>query len=122
LFVLNIFILFYSIVALATYLHFDDSPTHHGQSLLSDLRGFFKSKIFSKPLSLISMNKHLSAKEERRITREEINQPTPPRGPENFGSGRLDGTSVPMPIATAPLYDPRNDEGYELARNNKKDN
>ena len=122
LFVLNIFILFYSIVALATYLHFDDSPTHHGQSLLSDLRGFFKSKIFSKPLSLISMNKHLSAKEERRLPREEIDQITP-RGPEDFGSGRLDGTSVPMPIASAPLYDSRNDEGYELVRNNnKKDN
>ncbi len=105
LFVLNIFIVFYSIVALSTYLHFDETPTAHGQSLLSDLRGFFKNRIFSKPLSLISMNKHLSAKEEKRIAREGIYHEETPRGHEDFGSGRIGGeptTAVATHIPSAP--------------------
>jgi hypothetical protein len=59
LFVMNLFILFYSVIAAATYLHFQDQPSLP-PSPLNDIKTFFKATIFNKTLSLIEMNKFIS--------------------------------------------------------------
>ncbi|MBT4803643.1 MAG: hypothetical protein HON78_01415 [Legionellales bacterium] len=103
-------IMFYSFIALATYINFNSTPSGPSDNLLENLKGFLKTKVFTWHISLISFNKH-RAETMQNIPQQAIKTQVQQRDSSDFGGGTpasgddLTGTipSAP-PLAEASLY------------------
>jgi hypothetical protein len=101
-------LIIYSFIAVATYIHFTPRPNEPANNLLDSFKGFLKTKIFPKSISLISMNK--SRASIKRKKEKKINNPTPrPRGSTDFGSGVV-GDSTATAVATQIAGDSQKQE------------
>lgn len=96
-------IMFYSFIALATYIHFNSTPSGPSDNLLENLKGFLKTKVFTRHISLISFNKH-RAETMQNIPQQIIKTQEQQRRSSDFGGGKpASGDHVTGVIPSAPF-------------------
>ena len=96
-------IMFYSFIALATYIHFNSTPSGPSDNLLENLKGFLKTKVFTSHISLISFNKH-RAETMQKKPQQRIETQVQQRDSSYFGGGTLaSGDNFEVVVPSAPL-------------------